>query len=753
MSTSTNNYVATYTNGQYLSIADSANIRLGSGDFTIETWMNTTYSGNTTCPFAAQYPDGTAPAGSYIFGIRSGVIWFWDAATSNTGTRIVNDDEWHHVAIVRSGSGSNNCKVYVDGSLDFQFTNTTNFTGGAAPFQIGKWGISNATGYSGYMTNLRITRSAVYSGTFTPPTSALTNISNTILLINASTLVDSSSNALSITNNGPVTYAGGFSYGAFHYDASGQGNHWTSNAISLLQSKQYYHDSSNDSPSDGVDINGNNVGNYPVIDLAKGPASTIAVSGGTFFSWTGASNKDMYCTMPMKTGKWYMEVTQVSGADANLVSGFVSTAYKTSTADIVSHASYLGYTYAGRKWDKGTQTNGNTTLTVGTDVLCFAIDLDAGKAWAGKNGSWFSSGDPATGANPYWTFTPNTEYTYGSPVYSATGSLNWGERPFSYTMPAGFKTLNTKSLQEIGAINTPDTYGNFVNTPDLVVIKATDNTYRWQWIDTTRGGINPLFSSDQDAQGTYQSILSFNPGGITLGTEAGVNNNDYNYIGYMWNKGKTPGFDIVEYQGTGATQNIAHSLGQAPQVIITKAINDSTYQWTMYHAGLGAGYCMFLNTQSAANAGANIWNNTTPGNSWFTVGTDAYANKSSTAYIAYLWADVPGFSKFGTYIGSGNNNGTFIYTGFRPRWVMVKNSTTGALNWWINDTARDVANPMGYDLAPNLTNASSNDTPTQDFLSNGFKQRNAAYTGFNASGATYVYMAFAETPFKYANAR
>ena len=190
---------------QTLSIADSANIRLGSGDFTIECWTNTTYAnGGTTAAFACQYPDA-AGAGSYIFGIRAGVIFIWDNATSYTAATTINTGSWTHIAWVRSGSGTNNNTVYVNGKTDLQFTNTTNFTGASYQFQIGRWGTSSAI-LSGYVSNLRIVKgTAVYTGNFNPPTAALTAITNTQLLtLQGSTIVDNSTNAFSITNNGSV---------------------------------------------------------------------------------------------------------------------------------------------------------------------------------------------------------------------------------------------------------------------------------------------------------------------------------------------------------------------------------------------------------------------------------------------------------------------------------------------------------------------------------------------------------------------
>lgn len=229
------------SNTTYLSLADTANIRLGSGDFTVECFIQTSQTGNTfTSGIAGQYVDAGA-AGCYILGVRNNVIWIWDNATSYTGTANVATNTWTHIAWVRSGSSSNNNKVYVNGVLDFQFTNTTNFTGGTAPFRIGSWGSSTSSGFTAntYISNFRIIKNATtYTGTFTPPTSQLTAVSNTaILACQSNRFNDNSTNAFTLTVNGtlliqrfsPFNLASGYSYSAANTGGSayigGNGNY------------------------------------------------------------------------------------------------------------------------------------------------------------------------------------------------------------------------------------------------------------------------------------------------------------------------------------------------------------------------------------------------------------------------------------------------------------------------------------------------------------------------------------------------
>jgi hypothetical protein len=171
--------------------------------------------------------------------------------------------------------------------------------------------------------------------------------------------------------------------------------------------------------------------------------------------------------------------------------------------------------------------------------------------------------------------------------------------------------------------------------------------------------------------------------------------------------------------------------------------------WAVYHIGLtSANYWIALNKTDAQSTSINSWNNTAPTNSVVSLGA-AWAG--SITVVAYCWAPVAGYSAFGSYTGNGSADGPFIYTGFRPRFLMIK-SSSGAFNWFIEDSSRNTTNVTGLDLSPNLSNAEANNSPTFDFLSNGFKLRNT-YTSQNGSGTTYIYAAFAENPLKYANAR
>jgi hypothetical protein len=306
--------------------------------------------------------------------------------------------------------------------------------------------------------------------------------------------------------------------------------------------------------------------------------------------------------------------------------------------------------------------------------------------------------------------------------------------------------------------------------PDLVWIKARNNTGSHQLIDSVRGIPLFLFSDATSADSSRpNSFTSFNSNGYTVGSssDGNTNLNTYTYVGWQWKAGgtavsnivgtitssvsanTTAGFSVVTYTGTGANATVGHGLGAVPGMIIVKNRTSGVPSWRVYHSALPYTSYLYLDTTNAAFTGGGVWTQT-PTTTLFGInGTDAGVGTANN-YVAYCWAPVAGYSAFGSYTGNGSADGPFIYTGFRPRWIMFKR-TDATQNWQIFDTARDIANPEVTTLFANLANAEGGGYVI-DYLSNGFKPR-AADTGYNASGGTYIYAAFAENPLKYANAR
>ena len=299
--------------------------------------------------------------------------------------------------------------------------------------------------------------------------------------------------------------------------------------------------------------------------------------------------------------------------------------------------------------------------------------------------------------------------------------------------------------------------------PDFVWIKdrvAAD--YHW-WTDAIRGATKTLHSNATTAETTQAtSLTAFGSSGFTLGSDASVNRNSDTFVSWNWlganttvsntsgtitstvSANTTAGFSIVSYTGTGVAATIGHGLGVAPSMIICKNRTDAE-NWPVYHRTLGASAYILLNSAAAALTSNNTsWNGVTPTTTVFSVQTDNRTNGSGDAMIAYCFAEVKGFSKFGSYTGNGSADGTFVYTGFKPAFVMVKSTGAGA-NWLMQNNKTLGYNASNSELYANLTNAEVT-ADRADLLSNGFKARINSGEN-NSSGVTYIYMAFAENPF------
>jgi hypothetical protein len=300
--------------------------------------------------------------------------------------------------------------------------------------------------------------------------------------------------------------------------------------------------------------------------------------------------------------------------------------------------------------------------------------------------------------------------------------------------------------------------------PDWCWIKSRSNTEKHVLQDVLIGTGYELTSQDTSAQNpTSTSITSFNSDGITVGSANAVNDNSINYVNWNWkangqgsantdgsinttytSANTTSGFSISQYTGTGATATVGHGLGVVPKVVLIKGTSN-TGSWGMYHASVGADKKMILNT-TGAEASSGWMNSTAPTSSVFTVINDADVGSSGYTYVAYCFAEKQGFSKFGSYTGNGSTDGAFVYTGFKPSWVIFK-KTSGTGGWNMFDTKRDPFNVQDQILRANANNAEASDSgySDNDFLSNGFKLRQT-WGEMNGSGATYIYMAFAEAP-------
>ena len=303
--------------------------------------------------------------------------------------------------------------------------------------------------------------------------------------------------------------------------------------------------------------------------------------------------------------------------------------------------------------------------------------------------------------------------------------------------------------------------------PDWVWIKERSSSGGHKTYDSTRGVQEALQTQSSAAETTTaQGLTAFNTDGFTVGSDGGHNQSSATYVAWQWkaNGGTTAsnsngsitstvqanttaGFSIVKFTGTGSTATVGHGLGAIPVMIIQKNL-DSSANWSVKHHKTTNNYDFLnLNSSAAATANDSIWTQTDPTTSVFSIGTATAINQSGQDQICYCFAEKQGYSKFGKYIGNGNANGAFVFTGFKPNFVMLR-EIGNTNSWWMFDTARDTYNTADARFAANSSDAEATGSFTNviDFLSNGFKLRNTD-SAWNRSGGTYIYMCFAENPF------
>lgn len=289
--------------------------------------------------------------------------------------------------------------------------------------------------------------------------------------------------------------------------------------------------------------------------------------------------------------------------------------------------------------------------------------------------------------------------------------------------------------------------------PNMVWIKSRSDAENHHIFDSVRGANKRLIANDTSQEFDDSSNLqSFDSDGFTLGTADGINKNTATFVCWGWKESATAGFDIVAYTGNGSNRTISHSLSAVPKFYMVKD-RSHTHDWRGYHASLGADKNISWGMTAAEQTGSNYWQDTVPTSSVFSLGNQNETNQSSHTFVNYLFSEVQGFSKFGKFTGNGNVDGPFVYTGFRPAMVMCKRTdSTGS--WYICDNKR-----LGFNARPNNSvvgnpelAAQSNrseaggNTNVMDIFSNGFKLIQSG-AEINASGGTFIFMAFANSPF------
>ena len=562
-------------------------------------------------------------------------------------------------------------------------------------------------------------------------------------------------------------------------DYSGNGNNWTPNNFSVTAGAG--NDSLVDSPTSyGTDtgVGGTVRGNYCTINAVTKTTNMTLTNGNLDCVSSNTDWSQALGTIGMSSGKWYFEVLKVNASGGALIGiAGASVVYSASTYIYQSPIGYLYY-QTGQKYNNNVDSAYGASYTAG-DVVGVAFDADAGTLVFYKNGS--SQGTAFSGLT-------NGPYLPAILPNNTTGNLtaNFGQRPFAYTAPSGFKALCTQNLPTptIGA-TTATQAGKFFGAtaysgtsatqaivndgfqPDLIWLKSRNAVGDNGLYDSIRGISLRLVANNTNAEASVP-LDSFNSNGFS--TTSNYNNSGQTLIAWQWRGGgtsvsstsgsitssvsasTTSGFSIVTYTGTGANATVGHGIGIAPSMVIIKA-RSFTQVWVVGHSSIGFGNYLLLNATDASASGSNVFNSTAPTSTVFSLGSGGGGNQSAATYVAYCFAPVAGYSAFGSYTGNGSADGPFIYTGFRPAFVMVKRTSSSGTNWQILDTKRSTYNVMGDYLYASASNAEAYDANVGiDSLSNGFKIKGID-GNTNTNSATYIYMAFAEFPFKFSLAR
>jgi hypothetical protein len=536
------------------------------------------------------------------------------------------------------------------------------------------------------------------------------------------------------------------------YDRSGNGNHWTPNNISTTAGATY--DSMLDVPLGG---GGAERGNYcvgNVLNSSDGLAGNLENGGLT---WYGDNTRIMTGTVTMASGKWYAEFTADS-FHTNLGIGIIKASRSVSN-DYTQFTNYAdGYAYfaTANKANTGSTVGYGATFNV-ADVIGVAYDAGAGTLEYFKNN---------VSQGVAFTSIPEIGYVFAIQGFGASFRAKvqfcGGQRPFTYTPPTGFKALHTGNLPiPTGAALEPKKHfdvvlatGANIKTDTEAVfpsnfmewIKDRANVNNHQLIDTVRGTSNVLQSNTTAAETTYTAPSGSSVGWAWKAGGAAVTNTAGS-ISSQVSANVAAGFSIVSYTGTAVAATVGHGLGAALDLVIVKGRSAAT-SWPVYYGV--PNNSLLLEQTAAAVAGLNCWNNTAPTASVFSLGNYSQTNNGGTTFVAYCFRSIPGYSKIGSYTGNGSADGPMVWCGFRPRYLMVKKSNSTGY-WRIFDSARDAYNVMENNLYPNASLAEQV-SASVDFTSTGFKIR-TTIADLNTNTDAYIFMAFAEAPFKYALAR
>ena len=756
--------------------------------FTWSGWIKKPVNGAQNFIYSAQ--SGSGDTGIFILyfsSVDSFVISGGNTVWRNTTQVFRDPSAWYHFVVsidTTQATAANRIKLYVNGSQVTAFSTsndpTQNFdfpvNSSSATHYIGRYSTSSYCNQ--YLTEVNF----IDGQALTPSSFGMTDPVTGVWE--------------------PLKYSGTYGTNGFYLnfkdatstttlglDYSGNSNTWTTNNFSVTAGSG--NDSLTDVPTPWIvynttgDVGGVVRGNYATLNPLQIGSSTTLNNGNLDSAATASSFNTTIGTVFASTGKWYAEVT-ILDVSADYSTKRVGVGIITSTG--TEQSSYLGSSTSGYAYyANATRFNNATSASYGAtyvtnDVIGIALDLDAGTLVFYKNNT--SQGTAYSSLSGLFTFAVSH---FGS---GAKVAINFGQRPFAYTPPSGFRSLCTTNLPASTVLKGGEYMNAVLYTgngsagnaktglgfqPDFLWFKSRNQARSHALFDAVRTRTYGLAS--ESTNGDYTSaagrdLASFDSDGFTVGVPENFNSTNANgdtIVTWAWkangagvsntagsitstvSANTTSGFSIVTYTGTGANATVGHGLGVAPHMIITKRRTTFTSGWGVWHTAIAGTEYLLLNSTAAKATATTAWNSTIPTSTVFSIGDASFSNGSVDGYVAYCFAPISGFSAFGSYTGNGSADGPFVYLGFRPRFIMIKD-ITAAYNWIMVDTARDTYNGVQYILIPNLSDAEYSGTIIIDILSNGFKYRFAGGSG-NTSGDTLVYAAFAENPFKNALAR
>ena len=704
--------------------------------------------------------------------------------TTYTNSSFRDCSAWYHIVLAvdtTQATAANRVKIYINNVLQTTVgtyppqNNDTYFNSTTYGMGIGDIAANGSQTFDGYLTEINFIDGQALTPSSFGETSSTTGVWQPKKY---SGTYGTNGFYLPFTDNSALTSGSNAGLGK---DFSGNGNYWNTNNISITSGSTY------DSMTDVPTLTSATAANFCTLNSTIRPypnADNILNANLRVTNTVGSNiSGSAWGTIPVTSGKWYAECTVTTVGNWSGSSDYIGVSNNAVTAGLGTYNGPLrdaGYTYVsnGQKSVNGTNSSYGATYTTG-DVIGIALDAGAGTIEFYKNGT--SQGVAFT------SMTNTGGYLFGSTLSNnGVHDFNFGQRPFAYTPPTGYVALNTFNLPTptIGATassqankyfdislytgngttQTVTNSGGF--QPALVFGKSRSTTTDPVWIDIVRGGDKQLYSNYTSAELTNANgITSFNSNGYTTGAFVSLNNSGSTYVAWQWagngtgssntagsitstvSANTTSGFSVVTYTGNGSTATVGHGLGVAPKFVIVKSRSLGSTNWVVYTTATGSMRYAYLNSTSAGG----VPSESAPTSSVFSVSAPE-TNTSSATYVAYCFAEIAGFSKFGSYTGNGSSDGPFIYTGFRPAYVLIKR--TDSTGYWV--IMDNKVNPYNTANTWLLADSSTNEgvSNNKDFLSNGFKLRNSDTSpSSNISGGTYIYMAFAENPFKYSLAR